>query len=167
MKRVLQIQVLAGLLICNIASAAVHVVEQVGISFIPAEITVAPGDTVQWVRSSLSHTVTSGTNCTFDGLWFNEPLNAFNPVVNWVVPGTAVGDVPYYCIPHCAFGMTGIIHVVDACPEDIDGSGAVDVGDILAVIAFWGQSGVPEDLNGSGVVDVSDLLILIGAWGPC
>ena len=25
------------------------------------------------------------------------------------------------------------------CPEDIDGSGTVDVGDLLAVIAAWGS----------------------------
>ena len=54
------------------------------------------------------------------------------------------------------------------CPTDIDGSGATDVGDLLAMIADWGPcSGCAGDLDGNGSVDVSDLLTAIGAWGPC
>jgi hypothetical protein len=56
----------------------------------------------------------------------------------------------------------------DDCPTDIDGSGATDVGDLLAMIAQWGPcSGCAGDLDGNGSVDVSDLLTAIGAWGPC
>jgi hypothetical protein len=56
----------------------------------------------------------------------------------------------------------------DDCPTDIDGSGATDVGDLLAMIAQWGPcSGCDGDLDGNGSVDVSDLLTAIGAWGPC
>jgi hypothetical protein len=54
-----------------------------------------------------------------------------------------------------------------ACPADVDGSGTVDVDDLLALIAGWGGSDQALDINGSGTVDVDDLLILIGAWGPC
>ena len=53
------------------------------------------------------------------------------------------------------------------CTGDLDENGSVDVGDLLAVIGAWGQSGVPEDLDESGTVDVADLLLLIGAWGAC
>ena len=53
------------------------------------------------------------------------------------------------------------------CPTDIDGNGATDVSDVLAVIAAWGGSGGDEDVNGDGTVDVGDLLEVIGAWGPC
>ncbi len=56
----------------------------------------------------------------------------------------------------------------DDCPTDIDGSGATDVGDLLAMIGQWGPcSGCAGDLDGNGSVDVSDLLTAIGAWGPC
>ena len=55
----------------------------------------------------------------------------------------------------------------DDCPTDIDGNGATDVNDLLAVIAAWGSSGGDEDINGDGVVDVTDLLEVISAWGPC
>ena len=53
------------------------------------------------------------------------------------------------------------------CPEDVNGDGTVDVLDLLAVIAAWGNPGGPEDVNGDGVVDVLDLLAVISAWGPC
>ena len=53
------------------------------------------------------------------------------------------------------------------CPEDINGDGVVDVLDLLALLAAWGNPGGPEDINGDGVVDVLDLLMLLAAWGPC
>jgi hypothetical protein len=54
-----------------------------------------------------------------------------------------------------------------ACPEDIDGSGQVDVGDLLAVIAAWGSNDPASDLDDSGLVDVTDLLAVIAAWSGC
>ncbi len=53
------------------------------------------------------------------------------------------------------------------CPADLDDSGAVDFGDILAILSAWGNAGGPEDLDGSGFVDFGDLLIVLAAWGPC
>ena len=53
------------------------------------------------------------------------------------------------------------------CVEDLDNSGAVDFGDILAILSAWGNAGGPEDLDGSGFVDFGDLLVVLGAWGPC
>ncbi len=53
----------------------------------------------------------------------------------------------------------------DVLPGDVDGSGVVDVSDLLAVINAWGPcSSCPEDLDQSGTVDVSDLLIVIANW---
>ena len=57
---------------------------------------------------------------------------------------------------------------VDTCPADIDDSGVVDFGDLLAVLAAWGEcAACPEDLNGDGRVDFSDILAVLAAWGPC
>ncbi|MEE2906489.1 MAG: S8 family serine peptidase, partial [Planctomycetota bacterium] len=56
------------------------------------------------------------------------------------------------------------------CPEDITGDGLVNVLDLLAVIAAWGDSGPPRpsgDINGDCAVNVIDLLAVISAWGPC
>jgi len=60
---------------------------------------------------------------------------------------------------------------VETCPEDIDDDLAVDVVDLLILLATWGPCS-PEgecfgDLDWSGEVDVLDLLQLLGAWGPC
>jgi hypothetical protein len=64
------------------------------------------------------------------------------------------------------FGLSAI-----ACPEDIDGSDAIDFGDLLAILAAWGEceEGGPclEDLNRNGFVDFLDILIVLGGWGPC
>jgi len=53
------------------------------------------------------------------------------------------------------------------CPADLDESGAVDFGDILAVLSAWGCTDCPEDLDESGVVDFADLLVVLASWGPC
>ncbi len=70
------------------------------------------------------------------------------------------------------FTLTGgywaaVAGVTDPCPADLDDSGAVDFGDILAILSAWGNKGGPEDLDGSGVVDFGDILVVLEAWGPC
>lgn len=56
----------------------------------------------------------------------------------------------------------------EPCPGDTDGSGTIDVTDLLAVISAWGPCIVCEaDIDGSGAVDVGDLLAVIDGWGTC
>jgi hypothetical protein len=52
------------------------------------------------------------------------------------------------------------------CTGDLDGSGQVDVDDILAAIGSYG-SGAGGDVDGDGDTDVDDLLLIVGAFGPC
>ena len=52
------------------------------------------------------------------------------------------------------------------CPVDLDGSGSVGTGDLLALFSQWGTDG-PADFDGSGAVGTGDLLILFANWGPC
>lgn len=53
-------------------------------------------------------------------------------------------------------------------PGDLDGSGTVDVLDLLMLLTAWGPCPPPEfceaDLNNDGAIDVLDLLILLGGW---
>jgi hypothetical protein len=65
------------------------------------------------------------------------------------------------------FQVTALECGVEPCPADIDGSGSVNIDDLLAVINSWGQSGVPADVNNSGTVNIDDLLTVINAWGVC
>lgn len=55
-----------------------------------------------------------------------------------------------------------------SCSSDINGSGTVNVDDLLAVINAWGPCpGCPADINGDGMVNVDDLLAVVNGWGPC
>ncbi|MEY4117655.1 MAG: hypothetical protein RLZZ116_983 [Planctomycetota bacterium] len=91
--------------------AAEVVVTQINVSFDPVEVTVFPGDTVRWVYTGGTHTVTSGTDCTPSGV-FDSPLTLKNTEFVWTVPASAAGSsISYYCDPHCIFGQTGTINV--------------------------------------------------------
>ncbi|MCI0629215.1 MAG: dockerin type I domain-containing protein [Phycisphaerales bacterium] len=50
---------------------------------------------------------------------------------------------------------------------DINGDGAVNIVDLLALIGSWGSCPpkCAADLNADGIVNVADLLMLIGNWG--
>jgi serine protease AprX len=55
-------------------------------------------------------------------------------------------------------------------PGDVNGDGAVDINDLLQLLAAWGDcpdppADCPEDLNDDGVVDIFDLLELLANWG--
>ena len=56
-----------------------------------------------------------------------------------------------------------------SCVGDIDGSGVVDVFDLLMVISSWGPcpAGCDADVNADQLVNVLDLLMVIDAWGEC
>jgi YVTN family beta-propeller protein len=60
------------------------------------------------------------------------------------------------------------------CPADVDGSGSVDVDDLVAVILGWGAcadcvppTDCPADTDGNCAVDVDDLVAVILGWGAC
>ena len=55
----------------------------------------------------------------------------------------------------------------EECTGDFDNSGAVDTGDLLALLAAWGTEDPNFDLDMSGTVDTGDLLALLAAWGTC
>jgi plastocyanin len=75
--------------------------------FAPAEITVAPGTTVNWVTTSGSHTTTHDT-----GLWDTGRRLAEGEsfAFTFTRPGTYV----YYCEPHRNAGMVGVVRVTTA-----------------------------------------------------
>ena len=111
----------AMLLVCMPAAGALavtHTVNQVDLTFQPADITIEVGDTIEWIWSGLSHTVTNGID--FDdpelGTMFDAPLDALNPIFSFTF--LSAGDVPYLCRPHFFLGMTGIVHVVEPTPVE-------------------------------------------------
>jgi predicted outer membrane repeat protein len=54
-----------------------------------------------------------------------------------------------------------------ACPADLNGTGLVDVLDLVMMVLDWGATGSPADLDGDGVVGTADLSALAQQWGPC
>ena len=99
----------AVLLIAGSASAAEITVTQQGVTFVPQTVKAYPGDVVRWVYTGGTHTVTSGADCTADGL-FNAELTVKSTQFSWTVPTSAAGTtVPYFCEPHCIFFQTGSI----------------------------------------------------------
>ncbi|MFK7961152.1 MAG: hypothetical protein AB8G96_11575 [Phycisphaerales bacterium] len=61
-----------------------------------------------------------------------------------------------------------LVEFANDFPADIDGNGAVDTSDLIAVLASWGPcTDCPANINGDANVDISDLIALLSAWGNC
>lgn len=97
----------------------------------------------------------------------------------WVIGATAV---PLDCVsslnrngttsantPKNYAGVQGNVNACPAapCPADIDGSGAVDAGDIAVLLGAWGTTEAEADLDHDNDVDAADLSVILGAWGNC
>jgi len=157
----------AALIASHGASPAVVVVNQSGTSFIPSSVTAQVGDTVRWVRSSGSHTLTSGVGCGGEwGLLFDGFINSSYPIFEWIVPASVAGTtVPYFCIPHCLIGMIGEIVVAPAAiPGDINHDGFVNGQDLTALLSAWGTNDASADVDGDGIVGGSDLSTVLANW---
>lgn len=108
-------------LLASAAFAATHQITQSGATWVPNDLTIDVGDTVEWIFTAGSHTVTEGTDDMTPPVGsklFDEPLNAGSPLFSFTF--TAEGDVDFYCRPHLVIGMTGVIHVqatATAAPE--------------------------------------------------
>ena len=78
-----------------------------------------------------------------------------------------------------AAGYTGVVSgdglftqpLGQTCRADIDGSGRVGFGDLLAVLTAWGdcpeKGACPADVSNDRQVNDADLLAVLSAWGPC
>ncbi len=55
------------------------------------------------------------------------------------------------------------------CPGDcaVPFNGAVDIQDLLALLAAWGSAGGACDLDGDGTIGIGDFLSILSLWGPC
>ena len=71
--------------------------------------------------------------------------------------------------PSVDVDSNGSLDVCESCPGDIDDSGAVEVNDVLAMLALWGECAdpCPADLDQDGEVEVDDILALLSYWGDC
>ena len=109
----------AALLLTGAAQAATHnVAVGPGFTFVPADITVNEGDTVLWTWAGGSHTVTSGAGPSDPNVGVEFSSGAATAVIGTTFSHTfnSAGDFDYFCTPHFAFAMTGVVHVSGGPP---------------------------------------------------
>lgn len=96
---------------------------------------------------------------TFEVLWANGGLSgAFE----------AVTGAPGFAVSQSGTTVTLTFEGEGTCGADLSGDGVVDLGDLLMVLAAWGDcEGCSVDLDGDGQVGIGDLLIVLAAWGDC
>jgi plastocyanin len=104
---------LAALVLCcltSLAGAKVWEVTMQDFQFTPSPLQIAVGDSVHWqnLDPGVTHTATSGTNCTANGLFNSGNLSTGS---GFGFTFHDLGVVPYFCIHHCSGGMTGEIEV--------------------------------------------------------
>ena len=51
------------------------------------------------------------------------------------------------------------------CLGDVDGSGSVNIADLLYLVGAWGSNDPQADVNNDGIVNVNDLLDVMADWG--
>ncbi len=82
--------------------------------YVPAVVSIHPGDTVQWIWAASPHSTTSGLPGSPSGLWDSGTHNAGFTFTH-VFPNS--GTFPYYCRVHgVCCGMTGSVIVTAATP---------------------------------------------------
>jgi len=88
---------------------------------------------------------------------FFENMEGAGLIVRWAGPNLAKQIVPASHWVH---------EIIDGgCPEDVDGSGTVDVDDLLSVISAFGPcDGCDEDFDGDGQVSVNEILAILSLW---
>jgi parallel beta-helix repeat protein/predicted outer membrane repeat protein len=70
----------------------------------------------------------------------------------------------------CAWQDGGGNSIMDECSTpcvDVNGDGATEVHDLLAVLEHWGSDEPSADVDDDGVVGMGDLVAVLDAWGPC
>lgn len=101
----------AGALAWPADAATTHNVSMENISFAPANITIAFGDSITWKNNDAIGTAPNGHTATSDTGAFGSPNLAFNSTYTHTF--NAAGSYPYHCNFHSS--MTGTI-VVQAAP---------------------------------------------------
>ncbi|MFK7960378.1 MAG: FG-GAP repeat domain-containing protein [Phycisphaerales bacterium] len=112
------------------------------------------------------------------GIIFGDGAGGAEDFVTWFVPGgmgtLAASDMDDDGRVDLMVGFRGAAVRLNRggdapCEADIDDSGAVDFGDLTAVLSAWGACPAlcTPDIDGDGMVGIGDLLTVLARWGPC
>ena len=88
-----------------IQAQTLHIVKVKNFEFVPANIDIAVGDTVEWQWIEGMHTTTSDST-TGQNVW-DEPIDVSHQVFRFVI--TSPGVHNYFCTPHRNIGTVGTI----------------------------------------------------------
>ncbi|MFC2111172.1 T9SS type A sorting domain-containing protein [Bacteroidota bacterium] len=113
MKKIVYISVFV--LMALSTKATIHIVKVWDgyLSFLPAQLTINLGDTIQWLpldQPSMMHTVTS-TTIPFGAAYFDQVWKAPADTFFQYIPQVA-GLYNYVCTPHASSGMAGSFTVL-------------------------------------------------------
>lgn len=108
-----------------------------------------------------------GASLCLQGISRDENGSAMTPpVLRQLLTDTGIANLGgNYIGPRPDLGAAIDALLADDCDADLDGSGSVDVTDLLAMLAAWGTPA--GDVTGDGNTTIADLLALLSAWGPC
>ena len=91
--------------------ATTVIVKIIGHQFVPSSVTIKKGTSVKFVNTSTgAHTVTSGTGSSAAGAG-SRFVKVLAPGKSTTVKFTTVGAQAYFCRPHEAMGMNGVVSV--------------------------------------------------------
>jgi hypothetical protein len=129
----------------------------------------------EWTNEFLMVSAYRSTNLTF----YNS--DSLRPKLNIVIglpPGACCTltsgcvEVSQYICEEAGFVFLGEGTECEStsceqCPADFNGTGAVDVNDLLALISVYGTEDTDHDLDEDQFISVNDLLILLSQYGEC
>lgn len=144
-------------------------------AYIPVTIEIFEGDSVRWVHEPMEmlHTVTSGITggdpgtIYEPGFLFNEESSDTNPIFQYTFDTPM--DLPYFCIPHVNFGMTGEVIVQSRFIRgDADRDSSLTIGDAVTILSYLFQGATASscldamDIDDGGQVNIADAIALLG-----
>jgi len=118
------------------------------------------GGSVTWTGGTFSQSATSNALrfATMYNFWFdaNQPPQAVSATIGLFKPGAAGSPTS---VSVASKGPSA----PPVAPEDLNGDGAVNGGDLALLLNNWGGSGA-GDIDGNGTVDGGDLARLLSSW---
>jgi plastocyanin len=136
-------------------AATVHVQVGPGIYFDPDDVTIQPGDTVEWTWPSgdIFHSVTSGVDGTSSGL-FDSGSHIAPFTFSFTFPNAGTFD--YFCRPHFSMGMLGVVRVIESTATpgtfgNISTRLRVDTGDNVLIGGFIVSGTQPKKVIVRGI----------------
>lgn len=84
--------------------------------------------------------------------------------IRFIASDDSPGDVVEAGVDAVSVASFRCVDVVDPCPADVNGSGAVDIEDLLQVLREFGVSAF-GDADGDGDTDIEDLLEVLREFG--